>query len=155
MQAYSLPTEQQGKPKNTGMGSLSLLRWILLTQELNQGLLHCRWILYQLSYQGSPVPKKGYGKECSSKCTIVPISQASNVIFKILQARLQLCVNQELPVIQTGFERGRGTRDQIANFCWVTEKAREFQKNIYFHFIDKAFLSGAETRLRGATPRPR
>ena len=62
-------------------------------------------------------------------------------MIKILQARLQHCVNQELPDVQAGFRKGRGTRDQIANICWIIEKAREFQKNIYFCFIDytKAF----------------
>ena len=84
LQAESLPAKPQGKPKNTGVGSLSLLHWIFPAQESNQGLLHCRWILYQLSYQG------------------------------------------------------RGTRDQIANICWIMEKAREFQKNIYCCFIDYA-----------------
>ena len=63
---------------------------------------------------------------------------ASKVMLKILQARLQQHVNRELPDVQTGFIKGRGTRDQIANICWITEKAREFQKNIYFCFIDYA-----------------
>ena len=60
-------------------------------------------------------------------------------MFKILQARLQQCVNQELPHVQVGFRKGRGTRDQIANICWITEKDREFQKDIYFYFYTKAF----------------
>ena len=69
------------------------------------------------------------------------LSHASKVILKILQARLQQYVNSELPDVQAGFRKGRGTRDQLANICWVIEKAREFQKNIYFCFIDypKAF----------------
>ena len=69
------------------------------------------------------------------------ISHASKVMFKILQVRLQKYMNQELPDIQAGFRKGRGTRDQIANICWIIRKAREFQKNIYFCFIDcaKAF----------------
>ena len=66
------------------------------------------------------------------------ISHTSKVMFKILQARLQQYVNRELPVVQVGFRKGRGTRDQIANICWTTERAREFQKNIYFCFIDYA-----------------
>ena len=70
------------------------------------------------------------------------ISHASQVILKILQARLQQYMNHELPDVQAGFRKGRGTRDQIANICWIIEKAREFQKNIYFCFIDyaKAFV---------------
>ena len=65
-------------------------------------------------------------------------SHSSKVMLKIVQARLQQYMNQELPDIQAGFRKGRGTRDQIANICWITEKAREFQKNIYFCFIDYA-----------------
>ena len=88
-----------------------------------------------------PIPKKGNAKECSNYRTIVLISHASNGMLKILQARLQQYVNHELPDVQAGFRKGRGTRDQIANICWIMEKAREFQKNIYFCFIDyvKAF----------------
>uniref|UniRef100_A0A8B9WQY4 Reverse transcriptase domain-containing protein n=1 Tax=Bos mutus grunniens TaxID=30521 RepID=A0A8B9WQY4_BOSMU len=85
-----------------------------------------------------PIPKKGNAKECSNYCTIALISHASKVILKILQARLQQYVNRELPDVQVGFRKGRGTRDQIANICWIIEKAREFQKNIYFCFIDYA-----------------
>ena len=69
-------------------------------------------------------------------CTIALISHASKVMLKILQARLQQYVNHELPDVQAGFRKGRGTRDQIANICWIMEKSREFQKNIYFCFID-------------------
>ena len=79
-----------------------------------------------------PSPKKGNAKECSNYCTIALISHASKVILKILQARLQQYVNHELPDIQAGFRKGRGTRDQIASICWIIEKAKEFQKNIYF-----------------------
>ena len=75
-----------------------------------------------------PNPKKGSAKQCSNYCTTVLISHASKVMLKILQARLQQYVNQELPDVQAGFRKGRGTRDQIANICWVTEKARKFQK---------------------------
>ena len=71
-------------------------------------------------------------------CTIALISHASKVMLKILQARLQQYVNHELPDVQAGFRKGRGTRDQIANIHWIMEKAREFQKNIYFFFIDYA-----------------
>ena len=83
-------------------------------------------------------PKKGNAKECSNYHTTALISHASKVRLKILQARLQQYVNYELPDIQAGFRKGRGTRDQIANICWIMEKAREFQKNIYFCFIDNA-----------------
>ena len=86
----------------------------------------------------TPVPKKGNAKECSNYCTITFISYASKVMLKILQARLQQYVNRELPDVQAGFRKGRGTRDQIANIRWIIEKAREFQKNIYFCFIDYA-----------------
>ena len=85
-----------------------------------------------------PIPKKGKAKECSSYCTNVFISHASEVLLQILQAQLQQYVNCELPDIQTGFRKGRGTRDQIANICCFIEKAREFQKNIYLCFIDNA-----------------
>ena len=88
-----------------------------------------------------PIPKKGNPKECSNYCTIAVISHLSKVMLKTLQARLQQYVNWELPDIQAGFRKGRGTRDQIANICWIMEKASEFQKNIYFSFIyyTKAF----------------
>ena len=75
-----------------------------------------------------PISKKGNAKECSNYCTIVLISHTSKVMLKILQARLQQYVNQELPDVQARFRKGRGTRDQIANIYWITEKAREFQK---------------------------
>ena len=77
-----------------------------------------------------PIPKKGNAKECSNYCTIALISHASKVMLKILQARLQQYMNRELPDVQAGFRKGRGTRDQPANICWIIEKAREFQKNI-------------------------
>ena len=85
-----------------------------------------------------PIPKKGNPKECSNYHTIALLSHASKVTLKILQARLQQYVNCELPDVQAGFRNGRGTRDQIANIHWIIEKAREFQKNIYFCFIDYA-----------------
>ena len=75
-----------------------------------------------------PIPKKGNAKECSNYCTIALISHASKVMLKTLQARLQQYVNRELPDVQVGFKKGRGTRDQIANICWIMEKARQFQK---------------------------
>ena len=82
-----------------------------------------------------PTPKGGNAKECSNYCTIALISHASKVMLKICQARLQQYKNWELPGVQIGFRKGRGTRDQIANIHWI-KKAREFQKNIYFFFID-------------------
>ena len=85
-----------------------------------------------------PVPKKGNAKECLNYCTIALISNASKIMLKILQAMFQQYVNRELPDVQAGFRKGRGTRDPIAKICWFVEKAREFQKNIYFCFIDYA-----------------
>ena len=76
-----------------------------------------------------PIPKKGNAKECSNYHTIALISHASKVMLKNLQARLQQYVNRELPDVQAGFSKGRGTRDQVAMVCWIVEKAREFQKN--------------------------
>ena len=84
------------------------------------------------------IPKKGNAKECSNYHAIALISHASKVMLKILQARLQQYVNRELSDVQAGFRKGRGTRDQIANILWIIKKAREFQKNIYFCFIDYA-----------------
>ena len=84
------------------------------------------------------VPKKGNVKECSNYRTIALISHASKVMLKILQAILQQYMDCELPDVQAGFTKGRGTRDQIANIRWIIKKAREFQKNIYFCFIDYA-----------------
>ena len=88
-----------------------------------------------------PIPKKGNAKECSNYHTIALIPHASKVMLKILQARLQQNMNCELPDVQAGFRKGVGTRDQMANIRWIIKKAREFQKNIYFCFIDfaKAF----------------
>ena len=85
-----------------------------------------------------PIPKKGNANECSNTHKVALISQTSNVILKILQARLQQYMNSEITDAQDGFRKGRGTRDQIANIHWIIRKAREFQKNIYFCFIDYA-----------------
>ena len=89
-----------------------------------------------------PNPKKGNTKECSNYCTIVLFSHTSKVMLKILQARLRQHMNRDLPDVQAGFRKFRGTRDQIVNICWIIEKAREFQKKIYLWFIDyaKAFV---------------
>ena len=85
-----------------------------------------------------PIPKKGNAKECSDYHTTVLISHTSKVMLKILKARLQQYVNCELPDVQAGFREVRGTRDQIVNICWIIKKPREFQKSIYFCFIDYA-----------------
>ena len=85
-----------------------------------------------------PILKKSNTKEDSNYCTVGLILHVSKVMLKILQARFQQYVNCELPDVQAGFRKGRGTRDHIANICWIIEKAREFQKNIYFCFIDYA-----------------
>ena len=84
------------------------------------------------------IPKKGNVKECSNYHAIALISHASKVILKLVQARLQQYMSCESPDIQAGFRKGRGTRDQIANIRWIIKKAKEFQKNIYFCFIDYA-----------------
>ena len=107
-----------------------------------------------------PIPKIGIAKECANYCTTALISHASKVMFKILQARLQQYMNFELPDVQAGFRKGRGTTDQIANICWIIKKAREFQKNIYFCFIDCAKIfdcvdhSSVENSERDGYTRP-
>ena len=85
-----------------------------------------------------PIPKKGNAKECSNHGTTALISHTRKVMLKILQGKPQQYVNPELPVVQAGFRKGRGTRDQIAKIHWIIEKAGEFQKNIYLCFIDYA-----------------
>ena len=87
-----------------------------------------------------PIPKKGNAEECSNYCTIALISHTSKVMLKIFQVRLQQYINQELPDVQARFRKGRGIKYQIANIRWIIEKAREFQKNIYFIDYAKAFL---------------
>ena len=96
-----------------------------------------------------PIAKQGNAKECSNYCTIALFSHASKVILKILQVRLLQYMNCEFADVQAGFRKGRGTRDQIANICWIIKKAREFQNNIYFCFIDyiKAFDSVDHNKL--------
>ena len=94
--------------------------------------------------------QKGNAKECSNYCTIALILHTSKVMLKILQARRQQYMNRELPGVRVGFRKGTGTGDQIANIRWIIEKAREFQKNIYFCFIDyaKAFNCVAHNKLQ-------
>ena len=89
-----------------------------------------------------PIPKKGNAKECSNYRTIALISHASKVMLKILHARAQQYVNHELPDVQAGFRKGRGIRDQIANICWIIEEARDFQRNIHFHFSLSCIAEG-------------
>ena len=102
-----------------------------------------------------PIPRKGNAKECSNYRIIALISHASKVMHKILQARLQQkqCMKQELPDVQAGFRKGRGTRGQTADICWSIEKAREFQKNIYFCFIDstKALDCGSQQTVENSS----
>ena len=103
--------------------------------------------------QAYGVRKKDNAKECSNYCTIALISHSSKVRLKILQARLQQYMNRELPDVQAGFRKGRGTRDQIANIHWIIQKAREFQKDIYFCFIDyaKAFDCVDHNKLKNSS----
>ena len=100
-----------------------------------------------------PIPKKGSAKECSYYRTIAFISYTSKVVLKILQARLQQYMNYEFQDVQAGFRKGRGTRDQIANIHWIIEKAREFQKNIFFCFVDyaKAFDCVNHDKLKNSS----
>ena len=100
---------------------------------LEPAILECevKWALGSITTKRSvfiPIAKKGNAKKCSNYCTIALISHTSKVMLKSLQARLQQYVNCELPDVQAGFRKGRGTRDQIVNIRWITEKAREFQK---------------------------
>ena len=97
-----------------------------------------QWPQHWKSLVFIPIPKKGNAKECSNCHTVALISHASKVMLKILQARLQQYMNHELPNVQAGFRKGRGTRDQIVNICWITKKTREFQKNICICIIDYA-----------------
>ena len=103
----------------------------------------------QLSFQSQ---RRANAKECSNYRTIVLISHASKVMLQILQTRLQQYINWEIPDVQTGFRKGRGSRDQIANSHWIIEKAREFQKNI-FCFIDyaKAFDCVDHNKLKNSS----
>ena len=100
-----------------------------------------------------PIPRKGNAKKCSNYDTIALISHAGKLILKILQAKLQQYENWELPEVQTGFRKSRGARDQVANIPWIIEKAREFQKNIYFSFIDyvKAFYCVDHNKLENSS----
>ena len=105
----------------------SICQWIWKTQQWPQDWKRSVFITF---------PKKGNAKECSNYCTVALISHVSKVMLKILQVRLQQYLSWELPGVQVGFSKGRGTRDQIANICWIIEKARQFQKIIYLCFIN-------------------
>ena len=94
--------------------------------------------LEKVSFYSNPKERQCHAKECSNYRTIALISHASKVMLKILQARLQQYMNQEHPNVQAGYRKGKWTKDQIANIHWIIEKPREFQKNIYFCFTDKA-----------------
>ena len=94
--------------------------------------------LEKVSFHSNPKERQYHAKECSNYGTIAFISHASNIIFRILQARLQQYVKCELPDFQVGFRKGSRNRDQISNIFWIIKKVREFQKNIYFYFIDYA-----------------
>ena len=127
---YGIPVELFQILKDDAVKVLySICQQILKTQQWPQDWKRSVFI---------PTPKKGNAKECSNYHTIALISHASKVMLKILHARLQQYVNRELADVQAGFRRDRGTRDQIANIHWITEKTREIQKNIYFWFIDYA-----------------
>ena len=129
---------QLSHPYLTTGKTTALTRWTfvdrvmsLLFNMLSEGLKVCFNLAVFI-----PILKKGNAKECSNYRTIVLISHTSKVMLKILQAKLQQYMNRELPDVQVGFRKDRGTRNQIAHICWIIEKAREFQKNIYFCFID-------------------
>ena len=98
-----------------------------------------------------PTPKKGSVKVCSNYCTIALISRARKVMLKILQVRFQKYVNWELPDVQVGFRKGRGTRDQIVNVPWIIEQARDFQKSIYFIDHAKAFYCVDHNKLENSS----
>ena len=117
--------------------SWKMMLWKCCTQYASKfGKLSSGTGLEKLSFP--PIPKKDSAKECSKYHTVALISHASKVMLKILQARLQQYMNHEFPDVQACFWKDRGTRNEVANICWITEKAREFQENIYFCFIDSA-----------------
>ena len=112
--------------------SWKMMLWKCCTQYASKfGKLSSATGLEKVSFPSNP-------KECSNHCTIALISHASKILLKILQARLQQYVNRELPDVQAVFWKGRGTRDQISSILWIIQKAREFQKNVYFCFTDYA-----------------
>ena len=129
-EGYGIPVELFQILKDDAVKVLhSICQQIWKTQQWPQG-----WKRYVFT----PIPKKSNAKECSNYCTIALTSHTSKEILKVLQVRLQQFINCKLPDVQAEFRKGRGTRDQIVNTCWIIKKAREFQKNIYFCFIDYA-----------------
>ena len=118
--------------------SWKMMLWKCCTQDAQQIWETQQWSQDWKRSVFIPIPKKGNAKECSNYCTVTLISHTSKVMHKFLQARLQHYLNRELPDTQAGFRKGRGTREQIANICWIIQRARELQKNIYFCFIDYA-----------------
>ena len=126
---YGIPVELFQILKDDAVKVLSICQQIWKTQQWPQDWKRSVFI---------PIPKKGNAKEFSNYCTIALILHTSKVMLKVLQAGLQQYMNHELPNVQAGFRKGRGTRDQIASIHWIIKKAREFQKNIYFCFIDYA-----------------
>ena len=125
--------------KNTRVGCHFLLQELFPTQGLNLGLPHCRHTLYRLSHQGS-IRKESQRKAMPKNGQTNAQLHSSHmlVMLKILQGTLQQYVNHELPDVQAGFRKGKGNRHQIVNIHWIIEKARDFQKNIYFCFLDLA-----------------
>ena len=123
---------------HSAYNTLLLLQEIIVVNIFHKAVVCVFCEKYFASNSFKWVPKKGNAKECSNYHPIALISHVSKVMLKILQAKLQQYVNCELPDVQAGFRKGIGTRDQIANIHWIMEKAREFQKNIYFCFIDYA-----------------
>ena len=134
-------------PKPRGMKHYVCYKWFLkINKNINIGIFlitefSLRIYLLPVLLFCRTIPKKGNAKECSNYRTTALISHSSKVMLKILQPRLQQYVNCELPDVQAGFRKGTGTRDQTANIWWITKKAREFQKNMYFCFIDYAKAS--------------
>ena len=129
-------------PLHSSYWQLEITYWILWVLKKEFGIWKIQqWPQDWKRWVFIPIPKKGNAKECSNYRTIVLISHASQVMLKIFQARLQQYVNWELPDVPAGFRKGKEMRDQIASICWIIGNAREFQKNIYFCFIDyvKAF----------------
>ena len=136
--------------KASGLDGITVELFQILKDDAMKGLrsiCQCIWKTQQWPQDWkrsifTPIPKKGNPPKCSNYHTIALISHTSKVMLKILQARLQQYMSQELPDVQAGFRKGRGTRDQIANICWIIKKSKKVpEKNIYFCFIDytKAF----------------
>ena len=136
-QPTRLPHPWDSPGKNTGVGCHFLLQCVKVKLLSRVQLLATPWTAAHQVPVSMGFSRQEYWSGVSLPSPAL-ISHASKVMLKILQARLQQYVNRELPDVQAGFRKGRGTRDQIANICWIIEKAREFQKNIYFCLIDYA-----------------